>query len=577
LLSEVSRAVATEVSQHGALVFPEAISSPNVANVIVANLNKYDLDVQKIQHIVSDAKAAAQNCWLSYALPVLKKYKLCIREIIWEDQINDVLEFSAAWAPHPTGAYREARAKVMRLLAGRKNCRDFSPGRGRVGVPKSSLDGLRETVLVEGDRKGWPKALRVRTGEQLDVIGLVKRVAEGHQPYPSVSRIAADPWIRGIVKSGGDEVLRKLAKACAGVPDDKVHHIDWRTYPRLKDFPYEGTTLFRLRHHEWWEETSDEPNRLRDRVEPPAWYPPIDGALREVERFAASKHLGEEPNPYLAVIVADGDKMGETISRLTSDVEHREFSKTLANFAEQAGQIVQKYHGVLVYSGGDDVFAFAPVDQCLDCSRDLHDCFGRLLKIWGDKTQKQITLSVGVAIAHFLENLEDLREFGQAAEKHAKTADKDGVKNAIAVHLHKRGGSPVKVRERWTDPKPSHEGWANAPDTRITELAAMLRERLLPSRLATDLQKLAKDYKNWPSHDPDKKELLKQAISRDVLRVIVAKQPGRAGDVRARLQPALDRISGAESLRQLAEELLIARQIAVACRQANADKVGGKA
>ena len=35
----------------------------------------------------------------------------------------------------------------MRLLAGRKNCRDFLPAKGDAGVPKSSLDGQRESVL----------------------------------------------------------------------------------------------------------------------------------------------------------------------------------------------------------------------------------------------------------------------------------------------------------------------------------------------------------------------------------------------------------------------------------------------
>ena len=41
-----------------------------------------------------------------------------------------------------------------------------------------------------------------------------------------------------------------------------------------------------------------------------------------------------------------------------------------------------------------------------------------------------------------MENLEDLLDYGRAAEKAAKEPDRDG----LAVHLHKRGGAPIRVR-----------------------------------------------------------------------------------------------------------------------------------
>ena len=54
----------------------------------------------------------------------------------------------------------------------------------------------------------------------------------------------------------------------------------------------------------------------------------------------------------------------------------------------------------------------------------------------------------------------------------------------------------------------------------------------------------------------------------DVLRVIAAKQPRAGGSVREKLRLVLEHVTDATSLRQLAQELLIARQIATACRQA---------
>ena len=193
-------------------------------------------------------------------------------------------------------------------------------------------------------------------------------------------------------------------------------------HPHYATFPYEGTAVFRNRHHELIEEAELNPGDLRSLAD-------------------AVARLGE-PNPYLAVIAADGDKMGDTLSSLKNASDHREFSAKLAGFADNARDIVNNYQGVLVYAGGDDVLAFVPVDQCLDCARALHDKFGDLLKEWGTRAGTSITLSVGVAIGHFLENLEDLREYARVAERHAKAPDPNGAKDALAVHLLKRGRRP---------------------------------------------------------------------------------------------------------------------------------------
>ena len=89
---------------------------------------------------------------------------------------------------------------------------------------------------------------------------------------------------------------------------------------------------------------------------------------------------------------------------------------------------------MLVYAGGDDVLAFLPVDQCMEMSTG--GCMTRSpssLQPFGS-----VTLSVGLAIAHFMENLEDLLAYGREAEAAAKRPDRNG----LAVQLHKRGGTP---------------------------------------------------------------------------------------------------------------------------------------
>jgi len=138
LLSKVSLKVAKEVeNQGGTLIFPASLDAVYVANVILAELRAGDP-----KEVAAKAKKAAQDRWLEFAEEARRDASSVIRTDIWNDQVHDVIEFYAAWVPRSED-YRTDRARVMRLLTGRKNCRDFLSARGRAGVPKSSLDGQR--------------------------------------------------------------------------------------------------------------------------------------------------------------------------------------------------------------------------------------------------------------------------------------------------------------------------------------------------------------------------------------------------------------------------------------------------
>lgn len=546
LLSEISRAAARAVEAHGGnLIFPASADAENVANIIVAELHNRDPEP-----VARSAKEAAQHAWRRFADPVFEQYERIIRREIWDRQIDDVVEFYAVWVPFTPEAYSQARKRLARLMAGRKNCRDFLIAPRWEGVPKSSLDGLRETVLRDEEHKKWPPrerhSLRVRPGEQLDVVGLVKRHGLGKRSYPSVSRIAADPWVRGIAATQqGQQALNDLVQECESL-GDLLHEINLdRLHSDYGFFRYEGTALYRSRHHEIWEENG----------EPRECIANLSRALSRVEAVAAKANLGAEPNPYLAVLVADGDRMGDAISKLGSPEAHKEFSSQLASFAGEAERIVKEHHGVLVYSGGDDVLAFLPLDRCLACARQLHTAFGEIMQhaVAGQPIPPP-TLSVGLGIGHFLENLEDLRQIGLEAEKDAKKPDRDG----LAVHLHKRGGSPIRVRCQWDD----------ALDLRLIEYAWWFVRRWVSSRLPYELQRLADLYQGWT--DP-------QAIQRDAIRIIEKKQPGGGDSSRTiseQIRNAVtSRVASAKDLRRLAEELLIGRQLAVALKQSG--RTGG--
>lgn len=518
LLSEISRAVAKSVEANGGkLIFPASSDAENVANVILA-----ELPSGEPRDVAAKAKRAAQTRWLEFAGEAHHEASGVIRHDIWDDQVEDVIESYAAWVERSDN-YAADRKRLMRLLAGRKNCRDFLPAKGRAGVPKSSLDGQRESVLKDPARERWPERfrarLRIRVGEQLDVVGLVKRVAGGTQPYPSVSRIAADPWVRGNVAK-----LEELISVCRNFGDQIIRSLNVQVYRQFAAFPFEGTAVYPNRHHELMEEMEITADDLR----------PLRDALARLP----------QPEPYLAVLVADGDRMGAALSKLPDAEANREFSRTLAGFAISARTIVNDHNGVLVYAGGDDVLAFLPVDKCLSCARKLHDDFGERLATYGNPT-----LSVGIAIGHFLENLEDLLEYGRAAERAAKKPDRDG----LAVHLHKRGGAPIGVRARWND----------NPDLRLTRFAGLLNEGIIPTKLPYELRAMAKLYES-----PSWADNADAAIQQDLYRLIAKKTSRGSDTVRQALSEYLKEMNS-EKLMTLARELLVARQIAVSLRQAS--------
>ncbi len=218
-----------------------------------------------------------RQCWLQVAheaqQEAQREASAVVRADVWNDQVQDVVEFYAAWVPCSRD-YRADRARAMRLLAGRKRCGDFKqPKFADAGLPKSSLDGQRPTVLAgpragephESYRDRWPKELRrklrLSPGEQLDAVGLVKRLGkrrgESDPHYPSLARVAAEPWLRRIEKEGR---LQPLKEACEKLRVKGLRIVGEGNY---RYFPYEGTVLYKDRHAELSRELGLEAPRPR--------------------------------------------------------------------------------------------------------------------------------------------------------------------------------------------------------------------------------------------------------------------------------------------------------------------------
>lgn len=589
MLSEISKAAAKAVKDAGAeLIFPapnvpgkdlEPDSDLNVANVILARASG---DAKAMNALAEKAREAAVARFKKFADEAFKKAERCIVKERWDKQVKDVIEFYAAWTEIGTGegAYKVARQKVARLLAARKNLRDFLPHEGEFGVPKSSLDGLRESVFrVFRDGKVPPIAgLRLKEGEALDSVGLIKRIA-GDERFPSVSRVAVDPWVRG----AKEETLRELTPHCEAL-------VKAGAISRVRGgeaFPYEGTAVLLSRHAAMLTECED-----GDKEEAKA-------ACKAIAEILSRLRLKDRPQePYFALLVADGDRMGAAISEIDGIEGHQKFSSTLSKFAGVAREIVQEHSGVCVYTGGDDVLAFLPLDTCLSCARDLHDAFGELLKDYKSlKDQRSPTLSVGISIGHAMEDLEDLLEFGRGAERVAKKgiedeASRQGVdRNGLAVVVRSRGSGAVVVREQWGERTDERQYKARplaevSLDERLHYWARLFSDGAIPNKFPYELRGNAAFYREWEAG-----EVLKTAMRDDIKRIFRRKDVNLSDEERNRVEKYIDAAlcgsyhtdrrqnelvisrGDARDIDRLSDELLIAQWIGFGIRQV---KGGGR-
>lgn len=589
ILSEISKAAAKKiVDLDGTLIFPALdkgseklepalrsgrnqpdpatlLEAFNVANIIRAKLPDTIKDLSKFD---ADVKEAARQEWLKYADSARKIVEAnddgAIDTTIWDEQVKDVIEFYSAWVPlneNDPEAYREAQKRLMRLLTARKSTRNFIPAGEHWGVEKSSLDGARERVLKKPEQKRHLSReltlrLRLKNSEQLCAVGLTKRLGGPKVPFPSVSRVALDPWIQEIMQSGEEyrAVLSVIKRKCK----ENQTFASGTGNQLYQDFPFDGHVLY--------------PERLdilKQDIESLTTDFPGDSVFKNdkdtieecIEPCAKKlwKQFGE-PNPYLAVMVADGDRMGKVISHIDSCPEHREFSKKLAEFAKETRKTIEaENHGVLVFAGGEDILAFLPVDTCIDAARKLHDKFGELLKDILDEEGHPPTLSVGIAIGHFLDPLEDLLEYGRDAESDAKKPDRNG----LAVHWHTRGGGdPIKVREQWRD--------TDGLDKRLNDWVGMYRADKFPDGAAYDLRQLAEDYRSW-----EKEEISEELLLGDIGRLLKRKRT--EGGVKALDEEDIETVKRGvktfDNLTLRAEELVLARKIAAASGKA---RVAGK-
>ena len=561
LLSEAARAAARILHerQPECLIFPHLKDpvadlepqvrpgdSSNVANILRAEVALPDAAAARA--LCEEAKAAAASRIAELgdsARSKMDSLGKSLREEVWLAQIDDILEMHSAWVLIPAdGSYRQASKRLGGALAARKATRDFRACKplSEGGLPKSSLDGARETVLhalPKGDKAR--RKLGLSGGEQLDALGFIKRLAGDPEQFTAIARIAADSWIeclapeQQIALRDAYEPLVELGGATRTRGNDGIY----------KALPFDAMLLYEFRLKNALSQASGE-RELRALQQLQQCIKQISG-----EKAPSGGRTGA-PVPYAAVLKADGDRMGALLSKAENASHARDISHTLHGFASGVRTIVREYRGHAIYAGGDDVLALLPLSQARECSDALACAFakslGGIAREMGVPENEHPTLSVGLGISHVMQPMGELRARSERAEHTAKGDMTKTPRNALAIVLGIRSGAEICWRARWRDTQAFEA---------LDRMISAHRDGTLPTRVAYELRDIDRRLA-WLRHDDSNRARGIRAAEVDRM-LQRARIKGGAKRIPNDIRDLMVQRAQTQSLKELAEALIVAR------------------
>lgn len=409
LLLQAVRASAKAILKADAqakLIFPaadlESIGTADAANIILAEIHAEPGSIQNAARKAFEGEL--NRLWQDALKNIQRKGISGIQTTAAERQLRETPEIYAAWVEFPEGSnYSEARKVLGARMAGRKALRDFAPAPvTENGQPKSPLNADLEGILPTDGMtvtQDVQNKLLVNPRETLDAFSLIKRQMQEEGDllrFPSTRRMVIADWL---------DLHQEHPELIALLQWCEKHQVE------------EGDVLL------------DQLDELNDDLKVEARQ-----RARDVRRATGTPAF----RGYYAMLMADGDSVGKFLDSLNRPDDHKEFSKTLGEFAHGTKDIVKRHLGELIYSGGDDVLAFMPASKAIECAQALERDFKGKMHALGKASPP--TLSVAIRIHH---HADDLQGVVRACNADLKSVKQKYIKekNHLRVTVAARSGS----------------------------------------------------------------------------------------------------------------------------------------
>jgi CRISPR-associated protein Cmr2 len=150
---------------------------------------------------------------------------------------------------------------------------------------------------------------------------------------------------------------------------------------------------------------------------------------------------------YVAVIYADGDRMGKLIGKAIEleGIDIHDISNALFEWSKEASEVILQFGGLPVYAGGDDLLCFTPIvngeEHIISTLKEVSRIFTqKFIDLFRDKVSENYkfpTLSFGVSIAYYKYPLNE--SINAAHDLLYEMKNKGG--NGICMKMLKHSGS----------------------------------------------------------------------------------------------------------------------------------------
>lgn len=448
-----------------------------------------------------------------------------------EDQFRDFLKINwvAKEFDETPEKYKEEIATLERLMGAVKNTRQFAsfPEKGR----KCAVNGeynvrfyrkndkdasktdkeikdkklFNSNALILDNKKDYKTVSQgeLQKGEGICGITFLKRLYEKTE-FSSTANIAIQPTLNELAKENAN-LLNEFA-CCI------EQSLEWKNIKNGQLFYKENI------EEEYFKSQDLNTGSLQCAKEK------LDLVYIEAQ------NLGLQFSKYYAILVFDADNMGKALQSADRTL-HTNLSTKLGEFALWAKDIYFSEsigNGKAVYAGGDDFLGFVNLNYLFQSLKDLREKFTEMVS---KPLGINLSLSAGIAIAHYKTPLSEVLNYARAMEKKAKAIDnhiknkeqfkKDNpdyiFKNAFALAVLKHSGEIHETVFKWTYQNENTTLWT----TEIAQdLTNHLKSKKLSDKFITNLsmefESLMNDNGELPfsQNEPEFHQLFKKEMYR---------------------------------------------------------------
>lgn len=376
----------------------------------------------------------------------------------YDEQLNDYLEIFWLFYPLENG-YGTSYRKLFQELASLKNIVAFDKFEetGR----KCSVDGKYNVkiyrklaseidhdkvlkkihqsageVLILNDTDENPlKIWHLKDGEGLSAVSMTKRIFNREIPdnfsnaylFPSTVKVA-------LMKLLENEQVKKLPE-----------------FISYKDLIEGKSTLSHSDEQLYYQENI---KQIIDKISQSE----TNNVLRMHSKWIdAMKIAGvqEEFTKYYALIRFDGDNMGDWLlgDKIKGDLFdfHKKFTQCINEFATEIDKKIIAPKGRVIYAGGEDFMAMVNIHFLFEVMELIYTSYKNMiseeLKSFRKDENEEMTISVGIAIAHYKQPLSMVLDKAKKMEEYAKSKEK----NSYAIGIMKHSGSTLETVFPWNN------------------------------------------------------------------------------------------------------------------------------